>query len=171
MSKLYVMVGIPNSGKSSFARQIVKQVPNTIHVSRDEIRFSLVEENEPYFSKEDLVFDTFVNTIASYLNQGKNAIADATHINKWSRYNLLESLEEYFPETELIAVFMRTPLDICLDRNETRKGTRTFVPWDTIRKMSRKLSQPRFNENGKIPFSQIIIVDSDKITRLKNGGE
>ena len=38
--RLYVMVGCPGSGKSTWAK---KHLPNTYYVSRDEVRFSISE--------------------------------------------------------------------------------------------------------------------------------
>ena len=59
MNKLYLMVGIPGSGKSTFIAN-TKEV-RTLIVSRDAIRFSMVSEGESYFKKEKEVFNTFIN--------------------------------------------------------------------------------------------------------------
>ena len=51
MKKLYLMIGIPGSGKSTWARNR----KDGIIVSRDAIRCSFLKDGENYFSKEDLV--------------------------------------------------------------------------------------------------------------------
>ena len=56
MPTLYIYCGIPGSGKSYYAQNIQKDVP---YLSRDAIRFSMVNEDEEYFSKETKVFNCF----------------------------------------------------------------------------------------------------------------
>ena len=40
-STLYVMIGVPGAGKSTFARNVLKNINNAMYVSRDSIRYSL----------------------------------------------------------------------------------------------------------------------------------
>ena len=58
---LYVMVGIPGSGKSTFINTHCQS--DWKIVSRDQVRFSIVREDEEYFSKEKKVFKTFIEEI------------------------------------------------------------------------------------------------------------
>lgn len=143
MNKLYIMIGIPGSGKSTYAK---KHFPNAVYVSRDEIRFDLVSENEEYFSKENEVFTKFVNIINSNLKAGKDVVADATHLNPRSRTKLFSHLNIDPTKTETIAVVMRTPLEVCLDRNENRKGTRSYVPPQVIKNMYSSFKEPTMKE-------------------------
>ena len=147
MNKLYIMIGIPGSGKSTYAK---KRFPNAIYVSRDEIRFDLVSENEEYFSKENEVFTKFVNIINSNLKAGKDVVADATHLNPRSRTKLFSHLNIDPTKTEIIAVVMRTPLEVCLNRNENRKGTRSYVPPQVIKNMYSSFKEPTMKELNTI---------------------
>ena len=70
MSKLYIMMGIPGSGKSTWCRHNIKDTD--AYVSRDKIRFGLVNPNEPYFSKENQVYQEFINTIERKLVKSGN---------------------------------------------------------------------------------------------------
>lgn len=54
---LYVMIGIPGSGKSTWAKANKKE--KDIYVSRDEVRFSLLQDGDEYFSKEKEVLKEF----------------------------------------------------------------------------------------------------------------
>ena len=47
------MVGIPGSGKSTWAKARCKNNPHAAYISRDEIRFSLLKDEEEYFAKEN----------------------------------------------------------------------------------------------------------------------
>jgi len=142
-NKLYIMCGIPGSGKSTYAKTYLT---NTLYVSRDEIRFKLVKEDEDYFSKENEVFDTFIAKINEGLRQSLDVVADATHLNSKSRLKLLACLELDKTKTEVIVIVMNTPLSICLEHNENRKGTRSYVPREVIKKMSYAFRIPNYEE-------------------------
>jgi hypothetical protein len=53
------MCGIPGSGKSTYLKTRFIQPP--VVVSRDEIRFKMVREDEEYFSHEKEVYNEFIN--------------------------------------------------------------------------------------------------------------
>ena len=61
MSKLFLMMGAPGSGKSYWAQHHIQ--PTDKYISRDEIRFSMLQENDDYFDKEGEVFNKFIQTI------------------------------------------------------------------------------------------------------------
>lgn len=90
MKKLVILVGVSNSGKSTFAYSKWLENPlNTIIVSRDSIRymFGYTEETvKDYYKRSDinklekqvtLYEDTLIH---EGLNQGKVVIVDATHL-------------------------------------------------------------------------------------------
>lgn len=58
MANLYILSGCPGSGKSTWAKSHINPYFDK-YVSRDDIRFSLVKENEEYFSKEKEVYRLF----------------------------------------------------------------------------------------------------------------
>ena len=60
--KLYLMMGCPGSGKSTYLKTRFSQRPLAV-ISRDEIRFSMVKENEEYFSRENEVYAEFIRQI------------------------------------------------------------------------------------------------------------
>lgn len=88
MSALYILCGIPGSGKSTWARKIVNEYGNdkVAWVSRDKIRFDLVKPEEEYFSRETEVMDKFVAEIQNAIEDHIPFIlADATHLTRKSR--------------------------------------------------------------------------------------
>ena len=60
-NKLYVICGVPGTGKSTFCKNHLTMFGDNVkYVSRDDIRFSIVKENEEYFSHETEVFNKFI---------------------------------------------------------------------------------------------------------------
>lgn len=142
---LIIMSGVSGSGKSYCATKIIPQMIYDIknkaaqftYVSRDFIRFSLLDEKDSYFAKEDEVYKEFIESITypiTYYDQRENiyVVADATHINKYSRKKLYDNVKGWFDY--YVVVNVETPLEVCLERNAERED-RFKVPEHTIRKM------------------------------------
>lgn len=164
--RLYVLCGIPASGKSTWIREheetLKKESPNgkVLVVSRDKIRFSLLKEGEPYFSKESLVYKEYIRQIAEGLNCGDTVVADATHLNAKSRTRLLNSLGGALEGCEVIAICMIVSPALALKRNHQRSG-REFVPPSQIIQMYVSYNTPTFEES----FNRIFIYTCDDLGR------
>lgn len=159
MAKLFLMMGVAGSGKSTWCKNHFDE-SKISYVSRDEIRFSLVSEDEEYFSKENEVFRQFVYEINDALNLGIDVVADATHLNAASRNKLISLIKA--PVDEINVIWIKTPLEIALERNAQREG-RAFVPVSVIRRMSYQLEEPSFEEG----FDKIYIVEDNKPIVIK----
>lgn len=150
MSKLFVMVGAPGAGKSTYCRNHVQRGEK--YISRDNIRFSKVSLKEKYFSKEKEVFKEFCKQINEALDKGTNVYADATHISKKSRAKLIKNVKGY---DSLCAVVINAPVETALAQNENRKNTRRYVPKSIIRRMTAQLEMPTEEEGfDEIIFSE-----------------
>ena len=163
--KLYMLVGLPASGKSTWAKKRCSNNPNAICISRDEIRFSLLKDGEDYFAKEKEVFKTFIASIQQAMSDAfdyNEIYIDATHLNERSRQKVLNKLD--INHWDIYLVNFITPIEICIERNSYRVG-RAFVPEETIRNMQnwRDIIKPVFkydyhlieiNEKGEIVNEQ-----------------
>ena len=138
MKKLYMMCGPAGCGKSTYTKVYAQE--GDVVVSRDAIRFSLLGEDDDYFSKEGIVFAQFVREVAKALvmDDTQNVWADATHLTEKSRRKFFDNLNYYLhveygqsPEFEVIAINMETTLSTCKARNAQRSG-RARVPEDVI---------------------------------------
>ena len=161
-STLYVMMGIPGSGKTTIAKNTAKN-NDALHVSRDEIRFSLLTDKDNYFAKENQVYREFVKRIREGLAAGHTVIADATHLNQKSRYKLFHNIHINPADTMVIGMYMNIPLETCLERNETRKGGRTYVPPHEIYNMFAHLQPPSYEE----PFDYIFIFNGEEMKLIE----
>lgn len=153
---LWLMSGVPGSGKSTYAKYMAGQMQNSVYVSRDVIRYSLITDNDHYFSKENEVFNKFVSQINHYINHPEvmNIFVDATHLDERSRNKLLDRLN--VKGIVLNALNIVTPLDVCKQFNAKRSG-RENVPEDVIEAMYKRFVPTSHNE--KYDFSSIINVD------------
>ena len=60
--KVWILSGVPGSGKSTWARKQVAE-HGGVYCSRDEVRFSLLKEDEDYFAHEDEVIRLWTEKI------------------------------------------------------------------------------------------------------------
>ncbi len=143
MGNLYLMCGCPGAGKSTFLKNKVKKDENLVIVSRDKIRFSIVKPNEEYFSHEDEVLKEFWKQINTALAENKDVLVDQTSLTPKSRKYLLDHVTGY---TYANIIWINEDLKTCLERNEKRKGTRSYVPRGTIRRMYFQFVEPSLSE-------------------------
>ena len=158
MANLYLMCGLPGSGKSTFLKRHA-HLYNAIIVSRDKIRFSIVKLDEEYFSHEDEVLEQFWKEINTALKNNKDVFVDQTSLTPKSRKWLLEHVEGY---THANLIWIDETLETCLKRNELRAGTRAYVPRKVICRMNSQFVEPSLSEG----FYRIYHYNSkeDKIT-------
>lgn len=165
MTTLVLMIGVPGSGKSTWIQNRLTE--KDVWVSRDTIRYCLLEEDDDYFAKEDEVIKLFINNVDSMLSKGfRYVYADATHLHPKGRAQLLNNLKTK-PDS-ICAVYMDVPLNIILARNAQREG-RARVPEDVVRRMYNSVSLPTINENINTLFfvNEDGEVDIDKTRILK----
>ena len=136
---LAMLVGIPGSGKSTYAKKVVEMNPTWGYVSRDAVRYEYVSDQAHYFDHEDEVFKEFCKRVEKYLRAGRTVIADATFINKKSREWFIQNLEVQ-PEN-CYAIVIDTPFEICMERNAAREGI-TRVPDQSMYNMKHRYSAP-----------------------------
>ncbi len=160
--RVFLLAGPPASGKSTWVRN--NMTVGSEWISRDNIRFSIIKDDEDYFAHEDEVFDTFI----AYINQTlenpniDTIFIDATHLNRKSRNKTLFRVHKENID-ELNCVCFTAPLNTCIARNELREG-RAKVPKTAIENMFRACVAPTANEG----FDHIYAVDANGIIKEVN---
>ena len=148
--RLFLLCGCPGSGKSTWIRQRINTYGG-YHVSRDEIRFAILDERGGnYFDYENEVIRIFIARINELLDNDEQNIdiyVDATHLTDNSRNQIMKQL--HLKNAYKIAVWMKVPLDICLIRNNKRTG-RAKVPSKAITDMYNRAYRPSLKDFNEI---------------------
>jgi predicted kinase len=136
----HFLIGIPGSGKSTFATALAELTNSTI-VSTDEIRATLYGDaaiQGNWAEIENQALHLIQQTIAS----GKTVIYDATNFKRLFRIDFLMKLEKKLQTKTSnppiwIAWYIKTPLKTCKQWNQKRQRK---VPIEIIESMSKSLS-------------------------------
>lgn len=153
MTKLFMMIGLPASGKSTLAEQIAKSEDAEI-VSSDNIRKELYGD-ENIQGDNNKVFRILQERIISGLKNNKNMIYDATNISYKTRMAFLQRLNKL--EVEKIAIMVATPYEDCLIRNSQRERK---VPEEVIKRMYYNFYVPQYFEG----FNDIQIIHNELLS-------
>ena len=158
--RIFLLCGIPGSGKSYWSEEQAEALGDDARViSRDKIRFSLLQEGDEYFKRENAVFAQFVKNINDCIREGIPYIfIDATHISKASRAKILSRLKISGPISLSVEIF-NTSLKTCLERNSNRTGL-ARVPVGVIKSMAKEFTEPtdeEYKEFEKYGFTKIEI--------------
>lgn len=167
MGTLCIMVGLSGSGKSSTVKELIKETrdetsnvkgllgPETVIVSTDAIRGEICEGGVGDQSKNKEVFAIFYNRIRKGLKDGKNVIADATNVSKYSRKCILNCVGK--TECKKIAVVIDKSIENCKIDNPKREYP---VPDEVIDRQAKNLRKnPVTLDEG---FDEIIVVDANE---------
>ncbi len=140
------MVGLPASGKSTYAQTLSEQY-NAIICSSDHIREELFNDvNDQSHNAE--VFKELYIRIKNYLQNGQSVIMDSTNISYKRRMAFLQELKNI--PCEKICILMATPYKECLKNNANRDRV---VPEEVIERMYKNFNIPFFYEG----WNQIIV--------------
>lgn len=154
------MCGVPGSGKSTWIKERLKrhreQKENATCVSRDSIRFLMLKDGEDYFSREDEVFKTFIESINIAIDsEVEHIYIDATHLSEKARNQVLDSLHSIVSGYSIIPVNFIISLETCLNNNEKRIG-RAYVPRGVIKRMHTIFVPAK--EGEKYSYKEIITI-------------
>lgn len=178
--KLRLLLGLPCSGKTTYAMKLLKDEENWFRVSRDDIRMTMFgTEHNPHI--ENFVSKIQNMLILKALKSDMNVVIDNCNIRQAYRndlYNLASLVGDVLYEE----VIFDTSLQECMARNKVRSRV---VPEDVIIKFAKEgrdvlwgkykpktqfLAAPERNilhQDESLP--KIIVVDLDGTMALMNG--
>jgi len=140
---IYIAVGLPGSGKSTYAKNFIKG-KDIEYLSSDELRavFGKSEEDQTVTS---LVFGHIKRKVDEYLKNGKNVLVDATSVNRRERADYINSAKKY--GAKVVALVFKMDRAGLIARNQKRgsEGGRVVPDW-VIDKMLAKYEEPSTSE-------------------------
>lgn len=152
MTHFIMMVGLPASGKSTYAKNFNQYGEYFEIISSDAIRKELFGD-ESVQKDNGKVFGEVFKRTKNNLLRGNNVIVDATFINRKSRKGILEMVSKIDNVTKE-AIVMTTPYHVCVARDMERDRT---VGKDVIKKFLMRFQIPMYSEG----FDDISIVKHD----------
>lgn len=141
MLTLELTVGLPASGKSTYARNLLQQGrPGALaRVNRDDIRVSVFGGRVFGRDVEDKVSIVQRSAVVELLRVGVSVIVDDPNLDPRHRRRLTDIASTYGAMVQLVP-FINVPLEVCLERNRRRPEAET-VPEAVIRAMHEKWIQ------------------------------
>lgn len=130
MPKLILCVGIPASGKTTYAINWVAGDPDRLRVNRDSLRYMMFGSYWGEGVDERFVTETQMNIVRRALHAGKDVIIDDTNLNDNVRSVFRGTARTYLADFEL--VFFDVDVEEAIRRNAARDRR---VPDDVIRNM------------------------------------
>jgi predicted kinase len=156
MTKLFLLIGVPGSGKSTWAKRSLVECPQMQLISTDAIR-GLLFGDQGIQGSWLLIWQEIQRQLQQAIILRKTTIFDATNAQSAHRREVI-ALARDLGFREIIGIWADTPVWLCLARNQKRHRQ---VPEEVILRMHRQLREAppnleegldcliRFSELGK----------------------
>ncbi len=143
MNTLYITVGLPGSGKSTYAKEFIKG-KEIEYLSSDSLR-AVYGKSEEDQTVTPLVFGHIKRKVDEFLKDGKNVMVDATSVNRKERSDYINTAKKY--GAKVVAIVFKMDRQGLIDRNKKRgeQGARVVPDW-VIDKMLAKFEEPSYSE-------------------------
>ena len=140
---LYITVGLPGSGKSTYVKNFIKD-KDIEYLSSDSLR-AIYGKSEEDQTVTPLVFGHIKRKVDEFLKDGKNVLVDATSVNRKERSDYINTAKKY--GAKVVAIVFKMDRQGLIDRNKKRgeQGGRVVPDW-VIDKMLAKFEEPSYDE-------------------------
>lgn len=149
MVTIHMLVGIPGSGKTTYAKKLAEKlcIPT---ISSDQMR------NEHPDASEDKIWPMLFEKCGKMVVEGKDFIYDATNITPKVRLNFINKVKEYSTNFQVGTYYFDVDPLICFNRAKIRNNMpgERFIPPEVILSYGQKIIPPS-EEEGFI-FMKVI---------------
>ena len=116
--KITFLRGYPSAGKTTFAQRFIKENPEYVLVSADEVRKSMYGSQDKYGDSKE-VYQTILFEIQNHLNNGVSVLYDAANLNRSYREDFIKDIQ--FPANiEKNIITIPTCQEVCIERHFAR---------------------------------------------------
>jgi predicted kinase len=148
MSKVYVLVGVPGAGKSTWVENQL-WATDCVYISSDQL---IEKEADRQGKTYNDVFKEYINEAISLMldaviearESGKDIIWDQTSVSVKSRKKKFSMLPDY---DHIAVVFDTPPVDELMKRLASRSGK--SIPWEVVSSMINNFEMPTEEEGFK----------------------
>ena len=158
-----LLVGVAGSGKSTLTKKAFGN--ETVIVSSDECRKEICG-NEKDQSVSTQAFQLFYQKIEDGILEGKQVVADATNLDKFSREKIYEIANRN--NVPVYALVFNIPIDVIKRQNKMRERV---VPEYAIDKMFKKMKEAYYQICEEIPNDNIIDIIIPSNSKLPDDSE
>lgn len=152
---LILLVRIPGSGKTAYAKKYIEQAANTVHLSSDSIRKELYGDESIQGNPAD-VFSLMQKRAVEALNNGQNVLYDATNITRKDRASIIGICPK-FAKIECHIIW--APIEVCIERDASRDR---IVGKEVIDRMLKRFQAPWYDEG----IDEIEVILPDNFNRM-----
>jgi polynucleotide kinase len=154
--KVLMLKGLPASGKSTYAKELVSKNHNWVRVNKDDLR-AMMNNGEFSYKLEKQIVKTERELVDIALKNGKSVVIDDTNFNLDHELFFRGSARQYGAEFNV--KFFDTPLEVCMVRDNKRPNG---VGETVIRRMYNQYlkSEPTVYEHDRsLPTAIICDID------------
>ena len=141
MVTIHMLVGIPASGKTTYAKKLAGQL-NIPILSSDEVR------NQNPNASEDQIWPLIYKTSIDYVKKGQDFIYDATNITPKARLRYKEKLLAEVTDFQIGTYFFDVDPKICYNRaiERNKDPNERFIPPEVILSYGQNVIAPKEDE-------------------------
>jgi predicted kinase len=149
MAKLLMMRGLPASGKTTRALEMMREYGNLVRVNRDQLRPMLHGDAKWTGKKEAVTMTVQRSMVKGLLNDDRSVIVDDTNLRDADRERWSHVARERGAKFEVVDV--DTAYEECVDRDSRRGLSRVGQHVVTSMALS----------SGRFPYKNIVLCDID----------
>jgi predicted kinase len=143
MIKVEMLVGIPGSGKSTYAKQVIAKDPsNWVRVNNDDLR-AMMNGSVWSADYEKMITDARNYLIRDALKRGKNVIIDNLNLNRRHFDDVCKIAKSVNADIQVFEKAFYIELEEAIERDSKREG-KTKIGEEVIRKWWKESGKQQF---------------------------